>query len=87
MIKFTDRTDLENVTFERGDGNSTSLFITYGESDSRVEVQNYFTYDETEEKYVMSENTISIANNPNSDWRVFVKQWDIKPKPFTDEQW
>ena len=36
---------------------------------------------------VIDWDTISIANNPNSDWRVFVKQWDIKPKPFTDDQW
>lgn len=33
---------------------------------------------------VIDWDTVSIANNPNTDWRVFVKQWDIKPKPFTD---
>lgn len=32
-------------------------------------------------------DTLSIANNPNTDWRVFVKQWDIKPKPFADTDW
>ena len=36
---------------------------------------------------VIDWDTISIAKNPNTDWRVFVKQWDIFPKPFVDTEW
>ena len=48
--------DFANMTFARGEGESTSLFINYGEN-GHLEIKNYFTIGQDGE-YVMNYNAI-----------------------------
>ncbi len=50
-------TDFANITFARGEGDSTSLFINYGENGS-LEIQHYFVCYDGEDEYVMNENAV-----------------------------
>ena len=61
----------EGFTFARGEGESTSLFITYSGTKS-LELKNYFTYDEEAGAYVMREgaakNFVLIGNDGQAEY-------------------
>lgn len=67
-------TNFANISFARGEGNSTSLFITYGET-GKLEIKNYFVLN-ADGEYVMNASAVKtfILADENSQ-NVYTLEW------------